>query len=51
MHAFPDYERYDALGLAALVRRREVSEEELLEEEIARVEASNKTVNAVVQEL
>lgn len=51
MHAFPDYERYDALGLADLVRRREVSAEELLEAAIARVEARNPTVNAVVQKL
>ena len=51
MNAFPDYERYDALGLADLVRRREVSAEELLEAAIARVEARNPTVNAVVQKL
>jgi Asp-tRNA(Asn)/Glu-tRNA(Gln) amidotransferase A subunit family amidase len=51
MNAFPDYERYDALGLADLVRRREVSAEELLEAAIARVETRNPTVNAVVQKL
>ena len=51
MSAFPDYERYDALGLADLVRRREVTAEELLEAAIARVEARNPTVNAVVQRL
>ena len=51
MHAFPDYERYDALGLAELVRRREVTAEELLEAAIARVETRNPTVNAVVQKL
>jgi Asp-tRNA(Asn)/Glu-tRNA(Gln) amidotransferase A subunit family amidase len=39
---------YDALGLAELVRRREVKAEELLERAIARVEAVNPQINAVV---
>jgi amidase len=43
-----DYERYDALGLAELVRRGEVSASELLEEAIARSEAVNDQLNAVV---
>ena len=41
---------YDALGLAELVRRREVKAEELLERAIARVEAVNPQINAVVAE-
>ncbi len=42
------YETYDGLGLAALVRQREVSPEELLEAAIARIEAHDSTLNAVV---
>lgn len=43
-----DYERFDAVGLAALVARREVSPQELLDAAIGRVEAVNARVNAVV---
>jgi Asp-tRNA(Asn)/Glu-tRNA(Gln) amidotransferase A subunit family amidase len=49
--AFADYERYDALGLADLVRRKQVTPAELLEAAIARVESRNKAVNAVVMAL
>ena len=48
---FPDYEQYDALGLAELVRRRQVSPAELLEAAIERVEARNAAVNAVMMPL
>src|SRR5215510_1737548 len=48
---FADYERYDALGLADLVKRRQVSPAELLEAAIERVEARNPQVNAVVMKL
>jgi Asp-tRNA(Asn)/Glu-tRNA(Gln) amidotransferase A subunit family amidase len=51
MTAFTDYEDYDALGLAALVRRGEVSADELLDCAIERVEARNPAVNAVVMKL
>ena len=51
MLPFPEYERHDALGLAALVRRREIAPEQLLEAAIARVEARNPAVNAVTMEL
>src|SRR5499433_4431831 len=51
MSGFGEYERYDALGLAALVARREVSPEELMEAAIARVEARNPMVNAVTMTL
>jgi amidase/6-aminohexanoate-cyclic-dimer hydrolase len=43
--------RYDGLGLAELVRRREVSAAELLDASIARVEALNPEINAVVTRL
>jgi amidase len=51
MAVFAEYDRYDALGLAALVAAREVSAAELLETAIARVEAANPTLNAVVHKL
>lgn len=45
---FTDYPEYDAIGLAALVRRREVRPTELTEAAIERIEAFNPAVNAVV---
>ena len=51
MGGFSEYEKYDALGLAELVRRKEVTPGELLEAAIERVEARNPAVNAVVMKL
>jgi Asp-tRNA(Asn)/Glu-tRNA(Gln) amidotransferase A subunit family amidase len=51
MKGFADYESYDALGLAELVRQKKVSPSELLEAAIARVEARNGAVNAVTMPL
>ena len=48
---FKEYDNYDAVGLAQLVRKGEVSAEELLEEAIARVEQRDPAVNAVVAKL
>lgn len=48
MSTFAEYERFDALGLAELVRRREVSPLELVEAAIERIEARNPQINAVV---
>lgn len=48
---FPEYEDYDALGLAELVRNRKITAEELLEAAIARAEARNPSLNAIVDEL
>ncbi len=45
---FADYGRHDATGLARLVRRREVTPRELLEEAIARIEHHNPKLSAVV---
>lgn len=42
------YDAHDALGLAELVRRQEVTPAELLEEAISRVERVNPRLNAVV---
>jgi amidase len=49
--AFADFEQYDALGLADLVKRRKVSPTELLEAAIERVEARDGAVNAVTMKL
>ncbi len=43
-----DYDRYDGLGLAELIRKGEVSPAELCETAIARAEALNPRLNAVV---
>ena len=51
MSGFADYERYDALGLADLVRRKEASPEDLLDAAIERVDARNPAVNAIVMPL
>jgi amidase/6-aminohexanoate-cyclic-dimer hydrolase len=45
---FAEYESYDALGLADLVRRKEVKPDELLDEALARCERVNPKINAVV---
>jgi len=45
---FSEYGQYDGLGLAELVRRKEISPRELLEEAIARTEAVNPRLNAVI---
>ena len=43
-----EYTEYDATGLAELVRRREVSPEELLDTALEAVSATNHAINAVV---
>ena len=48
MATFAEYENYDALGLAELVARGEVTPVELLEAALVRVEALNDKLNAVV---
>jgi amidase len=51
MPTISEYDKLDGLDLAALVRRREVTASELLEEAIARVERVNPRLNAVVTKL
>jgi amidase len=48
---FKEYDQYDAVGLAQLVRKGEVSPERLLDEAIARVEQRDPALNAVVNRL
>lgn len=44
---FDDYRSFDALGLAALVRKREVSRAEVMQAALERLRAVNPTINAV----
>jgi amidase len=46
-----DYERYDGLGLAELVRKRAVTAKELLAAAVERIEARNPAVNVVVNRM
>jgi len=48
---FSDYDKYDGLGLAELVRRKEVKPGELVEEAIGRIERLNPQLNAVVYKM
>lgn len=48
---FAEYAQLDGMALADLVRRREVTAAELVEEAIARIERHNGTLNAVILEL
>jgi len=46
-----EFDRFDGLGLAELVRRREVSPTEVLDVAISRLEARNPVLNAVITKL
>jgi amidase len=48
---FSEYDDYDGLGLAELVRNRSVTATELLEEAVARTEQLNGQLNAVTYKL
>ena len=48
MAGFPDYDKYDGLGLAALVKRGDVTPADLLDEAISRAEKINPKINAIV---
>jgi amidase len=49
--SFEEYRNYDALGLAGLVTKGEISALELLEIAIARTEAVNPSINCIVEKL
>ncbi|MBW1905040.1 MAG: hypothetical protein JRJ24_06990 [Deltaproteobacteria bacterium] len=51
MPGFAEYDSYDALGLAELVRAGQVSSADLVEECISRIERVNPQINSVVFEL
>jgi amidase len=48
MSGFSEYEKYDGLGLAQLVQKKEVSPLELCEEAIIRMDRINPKINAVI---
>lgn len=48
MSRFKEYDTYDGLGLAELVRKKEMSPADICEEAISRIEEINPKVNAVV---
>ncbi|MDX1901358.1 MAG: amidase family protein [Gammaproteobacteria bacterium] len=48
MKLFPEYESFDAVGLAALVEKKIISPQELLNTAIERIEKYNPQINAVV---
>jgi len=48
MSRFAEYDQFDGLGLADLIRRHEVTPDEVLEAAIARIELHNPAVNAVI---
>src|SRR5262249_44826763 len=45
---FDEYRRHDATALAAMIKKRDVSAEEVLQTAIARAEAINPAINAIV---
>src|SRR5215469_16270957 len=49
--AFTEYDRFDALGLAALLRNGQVSAHEILDEAVRRLDERNPALNAVVSRL
>ena len=51
MSKLPEYESLDAVGLAQLVRAKQLSPAELLEAAIERIERDNGALNAVVEKL
>ncbi len=48
MGGFKEYDKYDGLGLAELIRNKEVSADEVVEEAILRIERLNPKLNAVI---
>ncbi len=48
---FPEYERYDAMGLAELVRNGDATPDELLDAAVARCADRNPVLNAVVVDM
>jgi amidase len=51
MGRFAEYDKYDAIGLADLVRKKQVQPSELVDEAITRIEKMNPTLNAVITPL
>ena len=48
MSDFKEFDQFDGLGLADLIRKKEVSPAEICEEVITRIERVNPKLNAVI---
>ena len=51
MSNFEEYGMYDGLGLAELVRKKEITPSELIEEAISRIEKLNPKLNAIIHKM
>jgi amidase len=51
MSAFKEYDQYDAVGLADLLRNKQISTEEICKEAICRIDDLNPLINAVVTKM
>jgi amidase len=51
MSGLNEYDKYDGLGLATLVRNKDIKPSELVEEAISRIEKLNPSVNAVIYKM
>jgi amidase len=51
MSGFSEYGKYDGLGLAGLVRNKEVKPSQLVEEAISRIEKLDPALNAVIHKM
>jgi amidase len=51
MTTFPEYPKYDGLGLAELVQKKKISAVELVDEAIQRIESHNPELNAVIYKM
>jgi amidase len=51
MTTFPEFHKYDGVGLAELVNTKQISPTELVEESISRIEAHNPKINAIIYKM
>ena len=51
MGGFNEYDQYDGLGLAELIKTKQVKPDELVEEAISRIEMKNPKINAVIHKM
>ncbi len=48
MVSFKEYTQYDGLGLAELIRKKEVAPQEVVEAALEQVNTKNKQINALI---
>jgi amidase len=51
MSIFPEFHKYDGVGIAELVHTKQISPTELVEEVISRIETHNPKINAVIYKM